>query len=85
MEAMAGAVLWLCSDEARYVTGACLEMDGGFLVLLGNESPQAGRCVYFCDGRIWPHDRLPSHFGDGSLQRAVPLLHARGVCRLGRA
>jgi NAD(P)-dependent dehydrogenase (short-subunit alcohol dehydrogenase family) len=28
---IAGAALWLCSDAARYVTGAPLHIDGGFL------------------------------------------------------
>ncbi|MDI1428578.1 SDR family NAD(P)-dependent oxidoreductase [Polyangium sorediatum] len=30
-EEIAGAVLWLCSDSAGYVTGAPLPVDGGFL------------------------------------------------------
>jgi len=31
VEEIAGAVLWLCSDASRYVTGAPLQIDGGFL------------------------------------------------------
>jgi len=30
-EEIAGAVLWLCSDAAGYVTGAPIAVDGGFL------------------------------------------------------
>jgi NAD(P)-dependent dehydrogenase (short-subunit alcohol dehydrogenase family) len=30
-EEIAGAVLWLCSEGAGYVTGAPLPVDGGFL------------------------------------------------------
>ena len=30
---ISNAVLWLCSDEARYVTGVTLPVDGGFLVI----------------------------------------------------
>lgn len=30
-EEVANAVLWLCSDEASYITGATLPVDGGFL------------------------------------------------------
>ncbi len=29
-EEIAGAVLWLLSDEARFVTGVVLPIDGGF-------------------------------------------------------
>jgi NAD(P)-dependent dehydrogenase (short-subunit alcohol dehydrogenase family) len=29
---IASAVLWLCSDESTYVTGAVLSVDGGFVV-----------------------------------------------------
>jgi NAD(P)-dependent dehydrogenase (short-subunit alcohol dehydrogenase family) len=28
---IANAILWLCSDEAAYITGATLPVDGGFL------------------------------------------------------
>jgi len=28
---IANAILWLCSDEAGYITGATLPVDGGFL------------------------------------------------------
>jgi NAD(P)-dependent dehydrogenase (short-subunit alcohol dehydrogenase family) len=28
---ISNAVLWLASDEARYVTGTCLPVDAGFL------------------------------------------------------
>ena len=31
-EDVAAAVLWLCSDEARYVTGAALPVDAGFCI-----------------------------------------------------
>jgi len=30
-EEVANAILWLCSDEASYITGATLPVDGGFL------------------------------------------------------
>lgn len=30
-EEVARAVIWLCSDQASYVTGECLSVDGGFL------------------------------------------------------
>ncbi|HEU4582511.1 MAG TPA: SDR family oxidoreductase [Polyangiaceae bacterium] len=30
-EEIAGAVLWLCSEAAGYVTGASIAVDGGFL------------------------------------------------------
>lgn len=29
---ISNAILWLCSDEARYVTGVTLPVDGGFMV-----------------------------------------------------
>jgi NAD(P)-dependent dehydrogenase (short-subunit alcohol dehydrogenase family) len=29
---LAAAILWLCSDAASYVTGTCLDVDGGFLL-----------------------------------------------------
>jgi SDR family mycofactocin-dependent oxidoreductase len=29
---VSNAIVWLCSDEARYVTGVCLPVDAGFLV-----------------------------------------------------
>ena len=29
-EDIANAVVWLASDEARYVTGVCLPVDGGW-------------------------------------------------------
>jgi NAD(P)-dependent dehydrogenase (short-subunit alcohol dehydrogenase family) len=29
---IANAVLWLCSDESTYVTGAVLSVDGGFVI-----------------------------------------------------
>jgi SDR family mycofactocin-dependent oxidoreductase len=29
---ISNAIAWLCSDEARYVTGVCLPVDAGFLV-----------------------------------------------------
>jgi NAD(P)-dependent dehydrogenase (short-subunit alcohol dehydrogenase family) len=29
-EQIAGAVVWLCSDTASYVTGITLPVDGGF-------------------------------------------------------
>ena len=29
-EEVAGAVVWLCSDEASFVTGQCLAIDGGY-------------------------------------------------------
>jgi NAD(P)-dependent dehydrogenase (short-subunit alcohol dehydrogenase family) len=31
-EEVATAVVWLCSDEASYITGHALPIDGGFLV-----------------------------------------------------
>jgi len=31
-EDVANAILWLCSDEARYVTGAALPVDAGFCI-----------------------------------------------------
>jgi NAD(P)-dependent dehydrogenase (short-subunit alcohol dehydrogenase family) len=30
-EEVAGAVLWLCSEGAEFVTGAPIAVDGGFL------------------------------------------------------
>ena len=30
---ISNAILWLCSDEARYVTGVTLPVDGGFMIL----------------------------------------------------
>jgi NAD(P)-dependent dehydrogenase (short-subunit alcohol dehydrogenase family) len=30
-EEVTGAVLWLCSDSASFVTGHALPVDGGFL------------------------------------------------------
>jgi NAD(P)-dependent dehydrogenase (short-subunit alcohol dehydrogenase family) len=32
-EEIADVVTFLCSEEASYVTGACWEVDGGFLCL----------------------------------------------------
>jgi len=32
VEDVSNAVLWLCSDEARYVTGATLSVDAGFVI-----------------------------------------------------
>jgi (+)-trans-carveol dehydrogenase len=31
-EDVSNAILWLCSDEARYVTGIALPIDGGALI-----------------------------------------------------
>ncbi len=31
-EEIAGTVVWLCSDEASYITGHTLVIDGGFTV-----------------------------------------------------
>jgi SDR family mycofactocin-dependent oxidoreductase len=31
-EDIANAVVWLCSDDARYVTGVCLPVDGGWYI-----------------------------------------------------
>ncbi|MBA3743885.1 mycofactocin-coupled SDR family oxidoreductase [Sporichthya sp.] len=30
---ISNAILWLCSDEARYVTGVTVPVDGGFMIL----------------------------------------------------
>jgi NAD(P)-dependent dehydrogenase (short-subunit alcohol dehydrogenase family) len=34
-EELIGAVLWLCSDAASFVTGAVIPVDGGFSVFSG--------------------------------------------------
>jgi NAD(P)-dependent dehydrogenase (short-subunit alcohol dehydrogenase family) len=31
-EEIAGSVVWLCSDEASYITGHTLVLDGGFTI-----------------------------------------------------
>ena len=30
---VAAAVLWLCSDQASFITGIALDVDGGYLAL----------------------------------------------------
>jgi NAD(P)-dependent dehydrogenase (short-subunit alcohol dehydrogenase family) len=37
----ANAIAWLCSDEARFITGAVLHVDGGQSAGLGRPTPEA--------------------------------------------
>lgn len=53
-EDVANYCLFLASDEAKFITGTCLEVDGGGAFLEGEDGEKVGRRkrVCFRDGRV---------------------------------